>query len=325
MNYLKITKNKTKKIYLFLRKHWLIPLFITGLPSGIPSILGVLGDIEWLKWLYYTENGVRYLNPDYAKNFFKLWIFSVLFTCLWHWGSHSDGREETKRLCTYKKICEYMKLYNKEYSKTIMSIVDDDKDDYKNNIINAQKSLKNTSSRFNPLFRLKSVFSNIRNMISDTCAVDKENISITLIYKQGERGKWHVIQSENPSPYEDDLDFLMKKSESTYNAALKNKGGMIFYADKNEAEKNGQYVPNPKEKSGNLEGSIFCKNLSIYKKGNKIKYGFVLAISTRNVKMADPEDEYSENMCKEILNCAVSLVEPEISMLRLNKYLLEGK
>lgn len=325
MNYLKITKNKTKKIYLFLRKNWFIPLFITGLPSGIPSILGVLGDIEWLKWLYYIEGGVRYLNPDYAKVFFVCWAFSVAFTCLWHWGTNSDGREETKRLYTYKKLCEYMKLHSKLYSKTIMSIVNDKKTIYKKKIKNAEESLKNTSSRFNPSFRLEKVFANIRNMISDTCAVEKEKISITLICKQGEKGKWRVLQSENPSPYEDDLDFIMSKDKSTYNAALKIKSGMIFYPDKNEAEKNGQYVPNQKEKSGKLEGSIFCKNLSIYKKNNKIKYGFVLAISTRNVKIADPEDEYSINMCKEILNFAVSMIEPEISIMCLNKYLLEGK
>lgn len=319
------TDNKMKRAYLFCRKHWWIPLLITALPSGIPSLLGVMGDIEGLKYLYHTVEGVRYIKPDYAKLFFGCWLFSVFFTIAWHMLSQGEGKEETKRLFVYKKICDTIKQHNKEYSDMIMSIITDNKNAYKKNIAQAEKSLIDTSSRFNPLFRLKKVFSNIRIMLAETCVIDKNNISITLIYKNGENGNWRVLQSENPSPYEEDVAFLMNSRNSTYNAALKTKGGMIFYADKNEGVKNKQYIPNPKERTDKIEGSIFCKNLSVYKKGNKIKHGFVLAVSTRNVKIADPDDEYSLNMCKEILNYAVSLIEPEISIYCLNKYLLEGK
>lgn len=317
-------QRKIRKIYSYFERKWAIPFVMSTLPGGIPTFLGVVKDIEKFSFFYQEvgEPGVKYIKESWAVFFFVCWIFSAIFTFFWYGGSRSESINDNKRGSAYKKVKDTVKMYNKDYYSEFISVIKDKK--YSNNVGKAVISINDTSSRLCPVFRLKNNLLHIQDMCAEIFGINKDEISITIIHRPIGETKWEVMQEINASQYEMDIDTLMDIPTSSYRKVLEIKNGTIFYSDKTEAIKNNSYSPNETEINGEIKGSIFCKNISIYS-GKKIKEGFIFSLSTRNKKFARPGDDYSENLCKEILNFAVAFIEPEIATYCLNEHILEGK
>lgn len=66
-------------------------------------------------------------------------------------------------------------------------------------------ALSNTSSRLNPVFRLRQIFEEVEAYLSNVFGTEKTDITITLIYKKQKDSAWDVLVQRNPSDNEIDI------------------------------------------------------------------------------------------------------------------------
>ena len=93
---------------------------------------------------------------------------------------------------------------------------------------------------------------------------------------------------------------------------------------KAEGHAEGIYLPISEEFEAGLFGSIFCRDLSLYKNGEMIR-GFMISIATYNTAFGSPKDPYDVNLCKEVFEDIVNFLKPELATICLTENInIEG-
>ena len=114
-------------------------------------------------------------------------------------------------------------------------------------------------------------------------------------------------RKNNSIDNEMDLDELFDCPYSTYRATLNSGSRQILCMSKAEGHAEGIYLPISEEFEAGLFGSIFCRDLSLYKNGEMIR-GFMISIATYNTAFGSPKDPYDVNLCKEVFEDIVNFL-----------------
>lgn len=100
---------------------------------------------------------------------------------------------------------------------------------------------------------------------------------------------------------------------------LKNRKEEVFYLNKQKAIDDGKYYRLPNEKNESINGSVYCKNLSIYDNNNEMVEGLLLSINTKQYAFCNNND-FSIEQCKTAFKYIESMISYEFTKFYLYNY-----
>lgn len=297
----------------------LLPLI--GLLANIFGVFGVyLKEIEIFSFLYDADG----LKPISIAIISFIFIISCCILLIQYIGDKFTRKSKQIEEDLYEKITNMERcIKNDIHDKIKVAIVQEGK--YKNYYNFTRSPLSDPSSRLNPVTKIDCIFDHATGLLAERFGCSKSEVSMCLIYKSEKQSKWIIMNRKNLSDSELDLEYLMSHRESTFNSVLKTSGKFEFFTDKNVAYDQGKYVKSSSEFNRQLEGSIYCKNLSIYDDDNNLVKGFALSIGTKKVAFCDDLDEFSSNICKKMFKIIEDYIKGELIVLHAIEYMGLGE
>lgn len=307
-------KTYARRAFNFIKERWIIMTIISSIPNFLLSVWGILGDIEFLSFLY-SDSG--YMKIRYILVLGAIFLISVVCNGFWRWLTHEEEESNEKLRLVYKETKNMVKRYHSKCHENFSGIIDAGK--YKGSVKDALKAIYNDSSRLNPKRKIEHILEYSNMLLSYISGVKSEKISIILMHKTNENSKWEVFLKRNIEYGPKEIAQLFNSKNSGFSKSLEQSPWPVFYIRKSDAQLNNAYMPNAHEIENGVKGSIYCKDLSIYDKEQKMIKGFVLAVSTDDKQLAR-NNTLGRNVLKETFELIEEMLKPEIDHLYMTDY-----
>lgn len=286
-----------------------------GLISNIFGIFDLqLKNLSLFSFMY-NENGLKLFPIIIIIFILVVSVAIVLIKCI---GDKFTSNSIKKEKEVYKDLLSMEMGIRKDiYDSTKGLIVKEEK--YLNEFNLPESPLSNRTSRLNSVHKLDQIVKRSVTFLALKFGCDENTVNMCIIYQKDACSEWEILCEKNLKDNGINLKNLIESEDSTFNTVLKSPEKEEFIIDKNIAHSEGKYKKNQFEKDNQANGSIYCKNLSIYKNGKRVK-GFVLSIETTENAFCD-EDDFSRNLCLKMFHTIESSVKNELINLYLMEYI----
>ena len=286
-----------------------------GLISNIFGIFDLqLKNISLFSFMY-NENGLKLIPIIIIISILVISVAIILIKCIGDKFT-SDSAKKEKEI--YKDLLSMEVGIRKDiFDSTKDIIIEDEK--YSNEFNLSKSPLSNRTSRLNSVYKLNLIVKRSVTFLARKFGCDENSVNMCIIYQKDPSSEWEILCKKNLTDNELNLKKLMESEDSTFNTVLQSPEKEEFIIDKNIAHSEGKYIKSQFEKDNQATGSIYCKNLSIYINGQRVK-GFVLSIETTENAFCD-EDDFCKNLCLKMFHTIESSIKNELINLCLMEYI----
>jgi len=290
-----------KRIYNYLKKKWFLGATIMTFPAMYYILVARVG-----KKFMLTDN-----SGDLTLAGLILFVICVLINIICNYYKsfveYKNFQNKNDMQALLRHILSSDNTMNNEKYKLVEKFLHESyhKKDFSNPFKNVEKPLK----------ILNYLATELCNCISKITQIDREDIGISIIYKYNFSECWEKPICENVS--KSSISKIIENKASTAYKALHDVQSTVFYAIKEQAIKEGHYVPSGKDE--NFNGSILCSRLSICCNDTDYIYA-VLSITTYNKSLCENNNEIFNENLNIILSPFITRIQTELCLIYIDAY-----
>ncbi len=236
-------------LILTLSSHWLIFIKYAGDKVGMADSTGKLTTLGFLITTVF-------------------FLSSLLFALLKTAADKYNEKAKTRGGFILQRLLESINFVTKKKMQRFLKYVDDN---FSNLDIHPFGEITK------PREQINSLLENIQVTLSQIFGLDRDKISVSVLYQSPESDEWEVLDSININN-ELDIDELINNPNTTLRQVIDRKSNSIFLPDKRVAHTRKQYVYAPLDEQFENIGSIFCSDISVG--SDKKRMNAIISIST---------------------------------------------
>jgi hypothetical protein len=161
--------------------------------------------------------------------------------------------------------------------------------EYIKSILKSGKCYKPFDSTIKPDVQLKNIAKEVKACLGNVTRVKKDKLVVSMAYNfPNENNIWKWIDYSDIHGCET-IDHLVIDHKSTFYKIMTNQVSFVFYNDKIEASKQGNYIFDSRDISNKCIGSIICEEIQVEIEGNTVAR-IILSASSYSCKFTDKED-----------------------------------
>lgn len=321
--------DKLVKVYLLVKKVEMLSgaIVLLGIVTDVFGFFGIsiFNIFPKLKSIFFENEQTNELYDFTRGVFIFLFIVSICLTLIIYIGNKWYADCTLIRQKLYGNIIDKMIYDKKHISGKIHEAILENK--YKkifefSSNTNVTNPFTIKKSRVNPMSAIDKIVDSAGELLSAGMGFEKNNeyLSICLAYKDKTKNKWMVCSYHGSQISDADIEGLFEENKpSSFNYVLKNRKEEVFYLNKQKAIYDGKYYRLPNEKNDSINGSVYCKNLSIYDNNNEMVEGLLLSINTKQYAFCN-NDDFSVEQCQKTFKYIESMISYEFTKFYLYNY-----
>lgn len=271
------------KIYKYFKKHWLISTLIVTIPTYWFTLIKLVGENIGL-----VDSGK--LNVVGIVISIIIFIISLGFALI---KNYKDNQESEKISSNQYILQKILTSVNSVCSKKSDRYIEFINYNQQNNRVEPFNKIAK------PKLQVKDIIEEIKICLSDIADIDRENIGVSIIYKDNISDKWEWFYNSNRI---NDLSLkeITENASSTARQVIDGRHTMMFVANKKTGQADNTYVKCKSDDSFNLIGSIVCKAIDVILDDKKF-INSILSITTYGNLICEDNDEDAKNTISNIM------------------------
>lgn len=289
-----------RKIYNFFLKNWIISTMISVVPLAITAYIAIWTSREsFITKIVFT--------------FFIL--ISILFTILKFYFGKVDNEKRQNADKYYQAITERFTGVISDITEKIIETICSDK--YKGLVANPIEPFCNNHSSLNPYHMIEIYCKELKTVLSNFFDADSQDIGLSIFIK---KEKWDTFYQSQVTQRDLTIQKVTESQDSTLNIVKDARGMLVFKAKRTLYEEH-KYIPTEYEEINGINGTIYCKNISLVSKEGNIVLPIVICVTTYQDPICGEDDVFAQEKAKKLLDKVADEIQYEIANLALYQHI----
>lgn len=296
-----------RKLYDFFNKHWLVSALIASMSGAWFSI------VKFIKppFIVDAADNLTLLGHWVTWPVFGVSVFFIVMK------SYGDRRNELLKTSGYVVSSTLLQCVNSVTKYKLDRFYEFIRQNYSNQEALPFKEITQ------PKKQIRSILEYIQVALSEIFGIDRDDITLCVLYKDSENADWAFLERINVSSSLGVRE-LTTNRRSTFYRLMHSEGGSVFYPSKVDAINRSEYLPSPKDSVYNNIGSVFVCDISMKNDSGKDDvFSAVLCVSTFGKQLCDEKDDDAITKIKtKIIPVFESRIRLEMALLFIKEGLL---
>lgn len=294
-------ESKKRTIYNFFLKNWLVSTIISVVPLAITAYIAI--------WI--PAGGSLVLQILFTA----LILVSILFTTLKFYFGKVDDEKRQNADKYYQAITERFTGIISDMTETIMDTICSDK--YKGIVSDPIEPFSNDRSSLNPYRMIDTYCKELKTVLPIFFDAESLDIGLSIYVKKQE---WDFLYQSQVSQRDLAARKVSESEDSTF-SVVKDSPGMAVFKEKKALYEDHKYIPTKDEENNGINGTIYCKNISLVNRQGVAILPLVICVTTYQTPICDVSDVFAKDKAKKLLDKVADEIQYEIANLALYQHI----
>ena len=245
-------------------------------------------------------------------------ILSMGFTVAKYYYEKIDDEKKENAEKYYQIITERYTGLTEKMTEEVIKDIGNAK--YANLVAKPLKPFYNRTS-LDPYHKIENYCNEVKEILASHFDTDSTDVGLSVyVLDKRKNGKWRYLHQSMVAQIDLSPKEIAQNRFSTF-FHVKDVPGLLIFDSKKTLYDQHKYIPTESEKTRSINGSMFCKNISLVAESGDVILPLVFCVTTYGKKICSEKDIFAKEKAQKLLEKVSDEIKYEIANLALYRHI----